>query len=129
MMKRMLSLLTALLMLLAVIPVSAGAEEYTLPMEEGKNQIIFYWDADGANLDNCDMWIWFPNADGRGYLFQPCEYGAKVALNIPADVEKVGFIVRRDCSEPGGTSWGSAVKMTVARDGSATGFSRKASTV
>ncbi len=110
MMKRMLSLLTALLMLPAVIPVSAGAEEYTLPMEEGKNQIIFYWDADGANLDNCDMWIWFPNADGRGYLFQPCEYGAKVALNIPADVEKVGFIVRRDCSEPGGTSWGSATK-------------------
>ncbi len=110
MMKRMLALLTALLMLLAVIPVSAGAEEYTLPMEEGKNQIIFYWDADGANLDNCDMWIWFPNADGRGYLFQPCEYGAKVALNIPADVEKVGFIVRRDCSEPGGTSWGSATK-------------------
>ena len=110
MMKRMLSLLTALLMLLAVIPVSAGAEEYTLPMEEGKNQIIFYWDADGANLDNCDMWIWFPNADGRGYLFQPCEYGAKVALNVPADVDKVGFIVRRDCSEPGGTSWGSATK-------------------
>ena len=110
MMKRMLSLLTALLMLLAVIHVSAGAEEYTLPMEEGKNQIIFYWDADGANLDNCDMWIWFPNADGRGYLFHPCEYGAKVALNVPADVDKVGFIVRRDCSEPGGTSWGSAVK-------------------
>ena len=110
MMKRMLSLLTALLMLLAVIHVSAGAEEYTLPMEEGKNQIIFYWDADGANLDNCDMWIWFPNADGRGYLFHPCEYGAKVVLNVPADVEKVGFIVRRDCSEPGGTSWGSATK-------------------
>ena len=110
MMKRMLSLLTALLMLLAVIPVSAGAEEYTLPMEEGKNQIIFYWDAEDANLDNCDMWIWFPNADGRGYLFHPCEYGAKVVLNVPADVDKVGFIVRRDCSEPGGTSWGSAVK-------------------
>ena len=104
------SLLTALLMLLAVIPVSAGAEEYTLPMEEGKNQIIFYWDAEDANLDNCDMWIWFPNADGRGYLFHPCEYGAKVVLNVPADVDKVGFIVRRDCSEPGGTSWGSAVK-------------------
>ena len=110
MMKRMLSLLTALLMLLAVIPVSAGAEEYTLPMEEGKNQIIFYWDAEGANLDNCDMWIWFPNADGRGHLFHPCEYGAKVVLNVPADIDKVGFIVRRDCSEPGGTSWGSAVK-------------------
>ena len=110
MMKRMLSLLTALLMLLAVIPVSAGAEEYTLPMEEGKNQIIFYWDAEDANLDNCDMWIWFPNADGRGYLFHPCEYGAKVVLNIPEDVGQVGFIVRRDCSEPGGTGWGSAVK-------------------
>ena len=110
MMKRMLSLLTALLMLLAVIPVSAGAEEYTLPMEEGKNQIIFYWDAEDANLDNCDMWIWFPNADGRGYLFHPCEYGGKVALNVPEDVGQVGFIVRRDCSEPGGTGWGSAVK-------------------
>ena len=70
--KRMLSLLTALLMLLAVIPVSAGAEDYTLPMEEGKNQIVFYWDAEDANLENCDMWIWFPNADGRGYLFHPC---------------------------------------------------------
>ena len=108
--KRMLSLLTALLMLLAVIPVSAGAEEYTLPMEEGKNQIVFYWDAEDADLENCDMWIWFPNADGRGYLFNPCEYGAKVVLNIPEDVAQVGFIVRRDCSEPGGTSWGSAVK-------------------
>ena len=29
---------------------------------------------------------------------------------MPEAVEEVGFIVRRDCSEPGGSSWGSATK-------------------
>ena len=56
------------------------------------------------------MWIWYPNADGRGYPFHPCAYGAKVVLNVPEEVTEVGFIVRRNCSDPGGTSWGDAVK-------------------
>ena len=85
-------------------------EDYVLPREEGKNQLTFYWTASGVNYSKCDMWIWFPGADGHGYLFHECEYGAKVVINVPKDVSEVGFIVRRDCSDPGGSSWGSATK-------------------
>ncbi|MBQ6159972.1 MAG: type I pullulanase [Oscillospiraceae bacterium] len=87
-----------------------GGEEYSLPAEDGMNQIAFYWLADNVDLSKCDMWIWFPGADGRGYPFHQDYRGAKVVLNVPADVTEVGFIVRRDCSDPGGTSWGDATK-------------------
>ncbi len=87
-----------------------GGDEYTLEPEAGCNQITFYWDGDGSPLDKCDMWIWYPNADGRGYPFHPCEYGGKVVLNVPEDISEVGFIVRTNCSDPGGTSWGDATK-------------------
>ena len=114
-MKKILRMLTALWMALALmcgtgISAAEAEEEYTLPREEGTRQLTFYWVQDSGNYEKCDMWIWFPNADGRGYLFHPCEYGAKVVLNVPEDVSKVGFIVRKDCSEPGGSSWGSATK-------------------
>ena len=90
-------------------PVDQPKEEYTLPLEDGYNQITFYWTYPGT-YENCDMWIWFPNQDGKGYVFHECEYGGKVVLNVPEGIEEVGFIVRRDCSDPGGTSWGSATK-------------------
>ena len=88
----------------------SGEEEYTLPREAGTNQITFYWYSSGADYEKCDMWIWYPNADGRGYLFHPCDYGVKVVLNVPQDITEVGFIVRKNCSDPGGTSWGDATK-------------------
>ena len=91
----------------ATEPVS---DEYTIEREPGTNQLTFYWQADNVNYDKCDMWIWYPNADGRGYLFHPCDYGAKVVLNVPEGIEEVGFIVRKDCSDPGGTAWGDATK-------------------
>ena len=115
-MKKAGCLLIALLMALTilcgpfVISAARAEEEYTLPREEGMRQLTFYWFRDSGDYDNCDMWIWFPNADGKGYLFHPCEYGAKVVLNVPEEISKVGFIVRTDCSDPGGTSWGSATK-------------------
>ena len=129
-MKKMLSLLLALVMLLSLAacgqpetPTEASTEatgtpteapteaatEYTEPIPEGHNQVTFYYNSP-EGYENCDMWIWFPNQDGKGYLFHECEYGAKVIVNVPEGVEEVGFIVRRDCSDPGGTSWGSATK-------------------
>ncbi len=84
-------------------------EEYTEPIPDGHNQLTFYWSYPGT-YENCDMWIWFPGKDGKGYTFRECEYGGKVIVNVPEDVEEVGFIVRRDCSDPGGSSWGSATK-------------------
>ena len=84
-------------------------EEYFEPIPDGHNQVTFYWTYDGT-YENCDMWIWMPGKDGKGYTFHECEYGGKVIVNVPEDVTEIGFIVRRDCSEPGGTSWGSATK-------------------
>ena len=87
----------------------AIGEEYTEPLQDGYNQVTFYWNYDG-DYETCDMWIWFPNQAGKGYIFHECDYGGKVVVNVPEGIEEVGFIVRKDCSEPGGTSWGSAVK-------------------
>lgn len=84
-------------------------DEYNLPLEDGYNQLTFYWTYNGT-YENCDMWIWWGDKAGQGYVFHECEYGAKVVINVPEDVEQVGFIVRRDCSDPGGSSWGSATK-------------------
>ena len=77
---------------------------------EGTRTLILYWSDSAANYDTCDVWSWCPGRDGRGYLFEPCDYGVRCVIEVPADVTEVGFIVRRDCSEPGGTSWGSATK-------------------
>jgi len=85
------------------------AAEYTEPLQDGYNQITFYWSYPGT-YENCDMWIWWGDVAGKGYLFHECEYGAKVVVNVPEGVEEIGFIVRRDCSDPGGSSWGSATK-------------------
>ena len=98
-----------LLAMLFTLAVPAAAEDPGEPAE-GMNRVIFYWYGDGADYDTCDMWIWFPNADGRGYLFEPCDYGVRVVLDVPESVSQVGFIVRKACSEPGGKSWGSATK-------------------
>ena len=90
-------------------PTEPAAEEYTEPVPDGYNQVTFYWSYPGT-YENCDMWIWLPEQAGKGYLFHECDYGAKVIVNVPEGVDEIGFIVRRDCSEPGGTSWGSATK-------------------
>ena len=132
--KRLLCLALALLMLLGLLagcgeakptektqepaPAESAApaavtpdpNEYSLPLEAGCRQLTLYWKSPNGSYDNCDVWVWYPGKDGHGELFHPCAYGAKVVLNVPEEVEEVGFIVRRDCSEPGGSSWGEATK-------------------
>lgn len=91
-------------------PAPAANYEYYLAREEGTKQLTIYWTAPSINFETSDMWIWYPDKDGRGYEMFPCAYGAKVMLNVPNDVEEVGFIVRVNCSQPFGTSWGEATK-------------------
>ena len=86
-----------------------SGEEYFLPLEDGYNQLTLYWNYNGT-YENCDVWVWWGDKAGQGYRFHECEYGAKMIVNVPEGIEEVGFIVRRDCSEPGGSSWGSATK-------------------
>lgn len=86
-------------------------EDYNLPLEDGYNQLILYWSSSSTiNFSNSDMWIWWDGKDGSGVMMHPCEYGAKMVINVPNTIEQVGFIVRTDCSDPGGDSWGSANK-------------------
>ena len=89
--------------------------EYTIPKEEGYNQITFYWSHPGV-IENCDIWAWWDGKEGSGYIMHPCDYGAKVVLNVPVGIEQIGFIVRTDCSEPGGSSWGQATKDATSED-------------
>ncbi len=84
-------------------------QEYTLPKEDGCNQLTFYWNYSG-DYETCDIWIWWDGKEGSGNLLHECGYGAKAVVNVPEGIEQVGFIVRRDCSEPGGSAWGSATK-------------------
>ena len=85
-------------------------EEYFLEKEPGCNQLTLYWNHPTADYSKCDVWLWYPGGDGGGQLFHPCAYGVKCVVNVPEDVTEVGFIVRRDCSNPGGKSWGDATK-------------------
>jgi pullulanase len=85
--------------------------EYTLPLEDGKNQITFYFNRSAGNYETCDIWMWEEGgAEGRGFLLHECAYGAKAVVNIDGNCTRVGFIVRTNCSDPGGTSWGTANK-------------------
>lgn len=97
------SLSFCLVLMLALSALSFGTAE-------GTRRLVLYWTDSGVNYETCDVWSWCPGKDGRGYLFEPCEYGVRCTIEVPADVTEVGFIIRRDCSEPGGTSWGSATK-------------------
>ena len=76
---------------------------------EGKT-LTLYWTSPDTDYAKCDVWIWFPGKDGSGHLFEPCDYGVKCTVEVPQDVTEVGFIVRKECSAPGGNSWGSATK-------------------
>ena len=91
-------------------PYQMPEDEYRLPLEDGYNQLTIYWTYGQGNYENCDVWIWWGDVAGKGYIFHECNYGAKVVINVPEGISEVGFIVRRDCSEPGGSSWGSATK-------------------
>ncbi len=87
-------------------------DEYTIPKEEGMKQLTFYFYHKDNDYSKSDIWIWYDDVAGQGYLMHECDYGAKVVINVPESVSEVGFIVRRDCSEPGGNSWGTCIKDT-----------------
>ena len=84
-------------------------DEYNLPLEEGYNQLTIYFNHN-ATYDNCDIWMWWGDVAGKGYILHKCAYGAKAVVNVPEGIDQVGFIVRKNCSDPGGDSWGEATK-------------------
>ena len=84
-------------------------DEYQLPLEDGYNQLTLYWKGK-TNYATADIWIWYADVNGQGYTFHECSYGGKVVVNIPEGINEVGFIVRTNCSEPGGSTWGSCIK-------------------
>ena len=89
-----------------------GNHDPDIKPEEGYNLITFFWNNSRAVVSKCDLWAWYDGdgGDGKGYIWKPCSYGYYVTLKVPADVAEVGFIPRKDCTDPGGTSWGFANK-------------------
>ena len=85
-------------------------DEWTLDPEPGMRQVTIYWNSKSVDYSTCDVWIWYGEVAGKGYLFHECSYGVKTMVNVPESVDQVGFIVRKNCSEPGGSSWGNATK-------------------
>lgn len=83
--------------------------EYTLAREEGHNQVTFYWNYSG-DVSTADFWIWWDGKEGSGYGLYECAFGVKCVVNVPEGITQIGFIPRYDCSDPGGTSWGTATK-------------------
>ncbi|MBQ9709061.1 MAG: type I pullulanase [Clostridia bacterium] len=83
--------------------------EYDIERGEGQKKLTIYFYR-AAGYDNCDIWLWHAEAEGRGNLLYPCEYGAKMVILLPSTIDEVGFIIRTNCSEPGGTTWGTATK-------------------
>ena len=84
-------------------------DEYKLPLEDGYNQLTIYFNHKDT-YDKCDIWMWWGDVAGKGYPLYKCGYGAKAVVNVPVGIDKVGFIVRKNCSDPGGSEWGSATK-------------------
>ncbi len=79
-------------------------------MEEKRtNTLTFYWNG-SANLDKCDIWIWWNGNPGKGYPLKKVSYGACFTIEVPEQISKVGFIVRTNCSTPCLGSWGTAEK-------------------
>ena len=95
-----------------------GGDVVTVPNEhasyaehkDGYNLITFYWNNPMTDISKADLWTWWDNGGGGTFLWEVCEYGGRVTLSVPEDVTEVGFIPRKNCSEPGGESWGNADK-------------------
>lgn len=107
--KRCLIFSFVLCALLLTLCACACAEGLRTEPAEGCTLLNLYWNGD-ADIAASDVWIWLEGKDGAGYLFQPCEYGMVCQFDVPEGTDEVGFIVRKNCSAPGGTSWGEATK-------------------
>ena len=90
-------------------PEEKPEDEYFLQRGEDEKQLTIYYQR-SAGYENCDVWMWHAEANGRGYELHSCAYGAKVVLNVPNTIDEVGFIIRTGCSDPGGETWGTATK-------------------
>ena len=78
--------------------------------KDGYNLITFYWSNKNADVSKCDLWTWWDDGGGGTYLWEKCDYGYRVTLSVPEHITEVGFIPRKNCTDPGGTSWGYAEK-------------------
>ena len=97
-------------------PVDSGDSSGSAPVShdapahvDGYNSLTIYWN-NSDNLAKCDAWLWWESKEGSGYLFEADAYGAKCTVYVPEEIDEVGFIIRRNCSDPGGSTWGDAIK-------------------
>ena len=124
-MKRTLSLILALVMLLGLLggcakpadpttqgttltlptqtPTTVPEEDYS-DIPEGHNQLVIYWDY-ADDLSTAAFWIWPEGGNGQGYAVEADPYGCKVVVNLPENVTRAGFIACYGCSSTSGSTW------------------------
>ncbi|MCD4714906.1 MAG: type I pullulanase [Clostridiales bacterium] len=89
-MKKKISMLLLLILLVTSVPIHSFAADQT-------EMIIHYHRFDG-NYEGWNMWIWPNGQNGTAYEFsEEDEFGkvARVMLEDIADIEEIGFIVRK----------------------------------
>ena len=91
-------------------------DEYSLPLEDGKNQLTIYYNNPNG-YDTVDVWVWWDGSPAGmgGQLLHECEYGAKMVINFPSNITQVGFIIRIG-GVPGSPNWDGFVKDATDKD-------------
>lgn len=98
-----IALSALLLFATACAPKDSDSGEYTLEREDGTKQVTIYYQSK-TGYDNKDVWFWYDGANGKGYEFHPCDYGAKFVANVPDTLTSVNYIIRTGCV-PGSDNW------------------------
>ena len=80
-------------------------DEYSLPLEDGKNQLTIYYNNPNGYA-NTDVWVWWDGSPAGmgGQILHECAYGAKMVINFPSNITQVGFIIRSG-GVPGSPTW------------------------
>ncbi len=89
-MKKKISMLLLLILLVTSVPIHSFAAE--------KTELIIHYHRFDGNYEGWNMWIWPNGQNGAAYEFsEEDEFGkvARVMLEDIADIEEIGFIVRK----------------------------------
>lgn len=86
-------------------------DDYTLERGANERQLVLYWRESEHDYEDNDVWVWWEGKDGELYEYHECSYGAKIIVNVPSNISRVGFVLRADSFEHSGSSWGDCTKV------------------
>ncbi|MES1048986.1 hypothetical protein FOA24_05830 [Bacillus thuringiensis] len=102
-MSKTISLLTILVVLLAIFPFDNARADSNI----GKTEIIIHYKGKPENTKEWSFWMWSENTNGKSYKFtDEDEFGKYAKVKIDGDYNRVGFIIRtNEWEKDGGDRW------------------------